>query len=346
MELARAAVTVLLFIASLVAYKSWLRESDPLERVILGSGSQVLSGESPNQGLAALLFPRLYPCDSEYPTTEPPNTTLASQSAEDWFLWSSHFSRRIKPGYRGTFVEIGAVDGMWLSNTLFYEKYLGWTGLLFDAYPPNNLEYARNNISSTERRGSVYFPVSICTPPGSTTAEKHWNGALGSIDFISNSSGPNVATSTSPGFSAKGFLQRFGLEGRPTVPVACAPMQPILDVTGMLDIDFFNLDVEGAEFEVVRTIDFRRTNIDLLMVELDGYNPEKDEAVRRLLKEAGFVRIFEDWRKKCPGAKRCFVKNEFYTNPKFESVKEGRIVSKKYHFVRNTAILCSESLEL
>jgi hypothetical protein len=186
--------------------------------------------------------------------------------------------------------------------------------------------------------------MSICTPPGTNSESKHWNGALGSIDFISNASGPNVATSTSPGFSAEGFRKRFGLNGRPTVPVGCGPMQPILDVTGMLDVDLFSLDVEGGELEVLKTIDFSRTNIDMLMVELDGYNPEKDETVRRLLKDAGLSRVFVDWRQRCPGAKKCGVKNEFFANPDFERVKKERIHGKKYHFVRSTAELCPESM--
>lgn len=37
-----------------------------------------------------------------------------------------------RPKTKGVFVEFGAEDGVKVSNTLFFEKYLGWTGLLIE----------------------------------------------------------------------------------------------------------------------------------------------------------------------------------------------------------------------
>jgi hypothetical protein len=37
----------------------------------------------------------------------------------------------------GTFVELGALDGVLFSNTKFYEDTLGWTGVLIEAQPSN-----------------------------------------------------------------------------------------------------------------------------------------------------------------------------------------------------------------
>lgn len=39
------------------------------------------------------------------------------------------------PQKGGFFVEVGAVDGEYLSNTLYFEKELGWTGLLIEPNP-------------------------------------------------------------------------------------------------------------------------------------------------------------------------------------------------------------------
>ncbi len=52
--------------------------------------------------------------------------------------------------------------------------------------------------------------------------------------------------------------------------------------TGLIDIDLFSLNVEGAELFVLATIDFRIANIRVILVELDGGNPSKDTAVRNL----------------------------------------------------------------
>ena len=58
---------------------------------------------------------------------------------------------------------------------------------------------------------------------------------------------------------------------------------------GIGSIDFWSLDVEGAELEVLKTADFSRLSVKVLMVELDGHNPEKDQAVTDLLAGAGFT---------------------------------------------------------
>ena len=47
--------------------------------------------------------------------------------------------------------------------------------------------------------------------------------------------------------------------------------------------------MEGAELEVLKTVDFSRLSVKVLMVELDGHNPEKDQAVTDLLAGAGFA---------------------------------------------------------
>ena len=47
--------------------------------------------------------------------------------------------------------------------------------------------------------------------------------------------------------------------------------------------------MEGAELEVLKTVDFSRLSVKVLMVELDGHNKEKDQAVTDLLAGAGFT---------------------------------------------------------
>ncbi len=59
-------------------------------------------------------------------------------------------------------------------------------------------------------------------------------------------------------------------------------------LNGYEHIDFFSLDVEGAEFTVVKTIDFKKTSIDTFCIELDGHDAQKDERVVKLLKQNGY----------------------------------------------------------
>src|SRR6185295_17516271 len=54
-----------------------------------------------------------------------------SQIGQDRFLLENFF--RGKRG--GVFVDVGAYDGEQLSNTLFYERTMGWTGLCIEPLP-------------------------------------------------------------------------------------------------------------------------------------------------------------------------------------------------------------------
>ena len=53
-------------------------------------------------------------------------------------------------------------------------------------------------------------------------------------------------------------------------------------------LDFFSLDVEGGELFVLQTMDWD-IPVGVWLVELDGSDPAKDEGVRKLLNEHGYV---------------------------------------------------------
>ena len=83
------------------------------------------------------------------------------------------------------------------------------------------------------------------------------------------------------------------------VSVQCLPLRDILPATGVTSIDYFSLDVEGAELSVLQGFPFEHVAIDVIMVELDGRNVTKDEAVRELLGQHGLDFVFRafnsDW---------------------------------------------------
>ena len=60
------------------------------------------------------------------------------------------------------------------------------------------------------------------------------------------------------------------------------------------------LDMEGAELEALKTFDFAAVSVDVMVVELDGGDEPKDEAVRKHLLASGFEiyhkhHIRNDW---------------------------------------------------
>ena len=65
-------------------------------------------------------------------------------------------------------------------------------------------------------------------------------------------------------------------------------MQSILDECEINKIDFFSLDVEGHEYNVLNSIDFSKTIIDVILVEMIGEDEKKDK-IRKFLKDKNYI---------------------------------------------------------
>ena len=61
--------------------------------------------------------------------------------------------------------------------------------------------------------------------------------------------------------------------------IPCYPLSAILHKFGVTYLDFFSLDVEGAEMEVLQTLDFRSVTFGVIVVEENG----NGEAIQKLL---------------------------------------------------------------
>ena len=67
--------------------------------------------------------------------------------------------------------------------------------------------------------------------------------------------------------------------------VSCFPLNHLLDAIGVDHVDYFSLDVQGAELQILKTIDFNAVRIDIVIVEVedpsDGNNLKKLESEMR-----------------------------------------------------------------
>merc|ERR1719450_1289364 len=132
----------------------------------------------------------------------------------------------------GFFIEAGAFDGQYISNTLYLETQLGWTGLLVE---PNRgmfkklTEMQRNAFSINSCLSTERYPMQVKFSSG--------NGWYGKIE------GQNIKKP-----QMQGLLK-------------CYPLYSILLALGQKRIDFFSLDIEGAEIGVLNTIPFDKLDI-------------------------------------------------------------------------------------
>lgn len=249
--------------------------------------------------LASSGFPQLYHCKASQETPQGSMKFNMSQGREDEWLYDKIFSKLPKSEILGgTFIEIGALDGVFLSNTYYFEKKLDFRGVLIEGQPHNQVLLRKN---ASIRNQSAIFTNGICNYDE--------NLLPGSLKFTSTNNVNGSATSTAFNQTSEVFLNVWhkGDTKNPTKPVICLPMQSILTMTGriafsycflsifmasfvgLLDVDLFSLDVEGAELFVLKTIDFKVINFRVILVELDYSDAVKNQQVRDLLESNGFV---------------------------------------------------------
>src|SRR5258705_2052696 len=83
-----------------------------------------------------------------------------SQHGQDVFVYETFFKN---VGRKGHFVDVGAYDGVTLSNTLFFELHLGWSGLCVEPLPAafDRLQASRSavclNCAVADAEGSADF---------------------------------------------------------------------------------------------------------------------------------------------------------------------------------------------
>lgn len=263
--------------------------------------------------VAPFAFPQLYKCPN-YSVI--PESEFKGQSQEDVWIYKNLVANLPeKEQYAGTFVEIGAVDGLFLSNTWFFEKKFDWRGILIEGHPTNQVKLREN--APIHRKNSAAFTNAICHLK---------DGHPGTLNFTIGA----LALGADVNQANKNFMERLHKDENGTVPTDCIPIQQIFEVTNMLDIDFFSLDVEGSEYAVLETIDFSVTNIRALLVELDGGDPERDQKIRDFLEKRGFensAKTIGSVRQICldvhPDGYGCTT-NEVFLNPSYQSRKRTK----------------------
>ena len=58
------------------------------------------------------------------------------------------------------------------------------------------------------------------------------------------------------------------------VVVKCYPLSSLMNTLGQTHIDYFSLDVEGAEMIILQSIDWKHLDIDVFTIETDQHRQE------------------------------------------------------------------------
>jgi len=75
--------------------------------------------------------------------------------------------------------------------------------------------------------------------------------------------------------------------------VPCFSLNTIMSALGVNKVDYFSLDVEGGELDVLKSIKYDQIQIDTFSIEHNGFLEEKDKIIAYLTGK-GFEKVKED----------------------------------------------------
>ena len=180
----------------------------------------------------------------------------------------------------GRYLELGGLDGVTYSNTKFFQDYLGFMGVLIEP-----LSAAYKNLTHN-RPKDISYNVAISSSKEPVSFVGTWATA-GMTDVMADS------------------FKEGHHPNEDSYLVNSRPLGEVLKESSISYLDFFCLDVEGGELEVLKTMDWS-IPVYIMCIELDGANEPKDEDCRKILRANGF--IFEH--------RMCI--NEFWRNPSYD----------------------------
>lgn len=169
-----------------------------------------------------------------------------SQDNQDSFLENNIFK-----GFKnGFFVDVGAHDGLYINNTLYFEKNNNWSGIniepnttLFDKLKDNRSNCININCAIDNNNGNAGFILN-------TGYTEPISGLVKQFDQRHK-------------FRLINELMEHGGESK-VININTRKLESIFDEHNVKHINYLSIDVEGAEFDVIKSINFDKVFIDVI----------------------------------------------------------------------------------
>jgi len=177
----------------------------------------------------------------------------------------------------GFFLDIGAHDGVSFSNSYFFEKERGWSGICIEPNPDvfvllNKNRLSRNyNVCISDTEGSVVFRKIV----------GYSEMLSGILEFMDQKHIDRINDECAEYNST---FEDIKVESR--------NLNAILKSDNIKHIDYLSIDTEGAESKIIKSIDLDEINIEFLTVE----NNDSSDELRLYLKGKGYecIKSFTD----------------------------------------------------
>jgi FkbM family methyltransferase len=188
-----------------------------------------------------------------------------SQFNQDKFLNEVIF-KEIQQGF---FVDIGAHEGIDLSNSYFFEKHMQWDGICIEPIPDVYANLIKN-------RNCKCIEGAIDNKNG---FQDFWNitGQIQMFSGLLDRYDPRhieLITNTLPNIGGSKEIIR----------VKTFTLESVFDKMHVTNVDLLSVDTEGAELSVLESIDYTKVKIECIVTE----NNYSDSNVEQFLNSKGF----------------------------------------------------------
>lgn len=177
----------------------------------------------------------------------------------------------------GVFCEFGACDGITLSNSLYLEQKLGWTGILAEPARQWKSELLAN------RPGCLIDTRCVFKQSGDH------------VNFIEAADGEY---SSLEDYTGKDTNTKFR-QDTTKYEVLTISLNDLLSHHNIEKLDYLSVDTEGSEYQILKAFDFGLKPPTIITVE-HNFTSTRDD-INVLLTSKGYVRImesfsqFDDW---------------------------------------------------
>ena len=168
------------------------------------------------------------------------------------------------------YIDVGANDGITWSNSYVLEKYLKWNGICIEPNPEifTGLVNRRNckslNICISNEDGNVVF----------RSVYGYANMLSGILDFFEDAHIQRINNDIK---NHGGYYEDINIRSQ--------PLKNVCQENNVKSIDYLSIDCEGAEYEILKSLDLEFLQPKLISIETeDNLRPSDNFAIEYLVK--------------------------------------------------------------
>src|SRR5262245_58964859 len=167
-----------------------------------------------------------------------------SQVGQDKYIWERFFRGK----RNGVFVDVGAYDGETFSNSMFFERAMGWRGLCIEPLPS---AFARLRAT----RHAICEPVCVADFEG----EAEFTEADEPIKMLSG-----LSANMEPDYLR--FIDKVSA-AKTTLRVPVTKLSSLLTKHSLFHVDYCSIDTEGSEIAILSDLDLDRFQVSVFTIE-------------------------------------------------------------------------------